>query len=200
MVQLVTAWKEHRSRPGASRRVAMSDLIARIARDRSDAAFRSLFETYGPRIRGYMVRQGADLATAEELAQETMLAVWSKAALYAPSRGSAATWIFSIARNLRIDRLRREVVWQELTDEDADTIPSDEKAPDEALAASQRQARVEAALAELPTDQREALSLAFVEGLSHSAIAERLALPVGTVKSRLRLGYQKVRVALEDLR
>jgi RNA polymerase sigma-70 factor (ECF subfamily) len=69
----------------------MSDLIALIARDRSDAAFRALFETYGPKVRGYMVRQGADPATAEDLAQETLLAVWSKAALYAPAKGTAAT-------------------------------------------------------------------------------------------------------------
>lgn len=80
-----------RTRPEATRRRAMSDLIALIARDRSDAAFRALFETYGPKVRGYMVRQGADPATAEDLAQETLLAVWSKAALYAPAKGTAAT-------------------------------------------------------------------------------------------------------------
>lgn len=189
-----------RRRPATTWRGPMSDLISRIARDRSDEAFRSLFLTYGPQVERYMMRQGADAGTAEELAQETLLAVWTKAGLYAPSKGSAATWIFTIARNLRIDRLRREVAWQELTGDEAESIASDDRPADDALAEEQRRARIMAALADLPPDQREALSLAFVDGLSHSAIAERLSLPVGTVKSRLRLAHQKVRAALEDLR
>lgn len=198
MLHATTAWTHPRR--ASRRRGPMSDLISRVARDRSDAAFRALFDTYAPQIKRYMMRHGTDAATAEELAQETLLAVWTKAGLYVPAKGNASTWIFTIARNLRIDRLRREVVWFELTDTEASTIPSDETPPDDALAGRQRQARIEAALAELPPEQRTALSLAFIDGLSHSAIAERLSLPVGTVKSRLRLGYQKVRAALEDIR
>jgi RNA polymerase sigma-70 factor (ECF subfamily) len=178
----------------------MSELLSRIATDRSDAAFRKLFEDYGPRIRSYMMRQGADTAVAEELAQETLLTVWRKAALYSADKGSATTWIFTIARNLRIDRLRRETPWQELTDEHAASIPSDDVAPDVAASERQRQARVRAVLRELPPDQLEVVTLAFIDGLSHSDIAGRLNLPLGTVKSRIRLAYQKVRAALEDLR
>lgn len=181
-------------------RGTMSDLLSRIATDRSDEAFRKLFEDFVPRIQSYMMRQGADAALAEELAQETLLTVWRKAALYSADKGSAATWIFTIARNLRIDRLRRETVWQELTEEHASSIPSEDTAPDVAVSERQREARVRSVLRDLPPDQLEVVTLAFIDGLSHSDIAERLRLPLGTVKSRIRLAYQKVRTALEDLR
>jgi RNA polymerase sigma-70 factor, ECF subfamily len=177
----------------------MSELLSRIARERSDDAFRRLFEELAPRIRGYMMRQGADGATAEELAQETLLAVWSKAGLYSGGKGTAATWIFRIARNLRIDRLRKEVAWQELSEEHAETVVSEEPAPDEELSRRQRELRVRAALDGLPPDQREVVVLAFIEGLSQNEIARRLSLPLGTVKSRVRLAYQKVRETLRDL-
>jgi RNA polymerase sigma-70 factor (ECF subfamily) len=178
----------------------MPDLLTRIAADRSEAAFRRLFEQFGPQIRHYMMRQGADTATADELMQETLLAVWRKAGLYTPAKGTPATWMFSIARNLRIDRLRKETCWQELTEEIVEATPSEEAAPEEAVSEGQRKARVQAVLACLPADQREVVTLAFIDGLSQSEIAARLTLPLGTVKSRLRLAYQKVRSALEDLK
>ncbi|MEO0730118.1 MAG: sigma factor, partial [Pseudomonadota bacterium] len=92
----------------------MASLLARIAQDRDARAFADLYDTYVARLRSYMLRQGADGATAEELAQETMLTVWRKAHLYSSEKGSASTWIYTIARNLRIDRLRKETPWQEL--------------------------------------------------------------------------------------
>jgi RNA polymerase sigma-70 factor, ECF subfamily len=177
----------------------MSDLLARIAKDKDNDAFRQLYETFGSRVRGYMMRQGADPATAEELTQETLLTVWRKANLYSSEKGGAAAWIFTIARNLRIDRLRREVVWYELTDEMAQAVPSGDQAVDDIVAQNERQLRVRATLSELSDDQREVVTLAYIDGLSHSQIAERLSLPLGTVKSRMRLAYQKVRTALEDL-
>ena len=176
----------------------MEDLLRRIAERTDQAAFRELYEAYGPRIKAYMMRKGADAGTAEDLAQETLLTVWRKASLYAGDKGSITTWVFTIARNLRIDRLRREVPWQELPEERV-AQPSEEAAPDEALAEKQRQARVQSALADLPADQREVVALAYLEGLSHSEIASRLTLPLGTVKSRMRIAYQKVRAALEDI-
>lgn len=177
----------------------MADLLQRVAANGDVEAFRALFDTYAPRVKSYMLRQGADPATAEELAQETLLAVWRKAALYSDEKGSATTWIFTIARNLRIDRLRKEVVWQPLP-ENNDERPSEDPAPDEELSERERGERVRAMLAELPPDQSEVVNLAFIEGLSHSEIAKRLGLPLGTVKSRMRLAYQKIRDALEDLR
>lgn len=177
----------------------MADLLRRVAEQADPAAFRELYQAYGPRVKAYMMRLGADPATAEDLAQETLLTVWRRAALYTAEKGSAATWIFAIARNLRIDRLRREVPWQELPEERFESAAED-PGPDEALFESERQARVRAALAGLPPEQQEVVVLSYIEGLSHGEIAERLQVPLGTVKSRMRIAYQKIRAGLEDLR
>ncbi len=106
-------------------REAMSDILSRIATDRSDAAFRILFKEIGPKVRSYMLKQGADASLADELAQETLLMVWRKAALYSADKGSPTAWIYAIARNLRTDYIRRQRAWHELTDEHAQSIPSD---------------------------------------------------------------------------
>jgi RNA polymerase sigma-70 factor (ECF subfamily) len=182
----------------ASKR-SMTELLQRIAQRADRQAFAELFQSYAPRVKAYMMRQGADANTAEELAQETLLTVWRKAALYSDEKGSATTWIFTIARNLRIDRLRRELVYQELPEGREEEASTDEL-PDEAVTARERQERVRAALALLPEDQHEVVSLSYLEGLSHSEIADRLSLPLGTVKSRMRLAYQKIREAVEDLK
>jgi RNA polymerase sigma-70 factor (ECF subfamily) len=179
---------------------SMTNLLSLIARDRSDAAFRRLFEEYGPRVRSFMLRQGVDADVADDLTQETLTIVWQKAALYSPEKGAASTWIFTIARNLRIDRIRQQRPWQELTDQFASSIPSDMPLPDVQFDEQQRETRVRAVLAELPADQLEVVRLAFMDGLPHSEIAEKLGLPLGTVKSRIRLAYNKLRSALEDLR
>jgi RNA polymerase sigma-70 factor, ECF subfamily len=200
MVQALVSTERRPSGWSSTSRGLMSELLSRIARDRDDLAFRELFDAYGSRIRSYMMRQGADAATAEELTQETLLTVWRKAGLYSAEKGGAAAWIFTIARNLRIDRLRKEVVWYELSDEMQQTIPSSDPAVDDLVSERQRQKRVRAMLKELSPDQREVVTLAYIDGLSHSQIAERLSLPLGTVKSRMRLAYQKVRTALEDLK
>jgi RNA polymerase sigma-70 factor, ECF subfamily len=176
----------------------MTDLLRRVAEQAEPSAFRELYQTYGPRVKAYMMRKGADAGTAEDLAQETLLTVWRKAALYAGDKGSMTTWVFAIARNLRIDRLRREVPWQELP-EGRLAEASSEPLPDEAMTEKEQKERVQAALAELPPEQKEVVSLAYLEGFSHSEIAERLGLPLGTVKSRMRIAYQKIRQALESL-
>ncbi|MBU2581559.1 MAG: sigma-70 family RNA polymerase sigma factor [Alphaproteobacteria bacterium] len=177
----------------------MAHLLQRVAEDRDKQAFAELFENFAPRIKAYMIRQGADPTTAEELAQETLLTVWRKAALYSETKGSATTWIFTIARNLRIDRLRREVPWQALPEGHHEEA-ADDPAPDEAVSERERRERVHAVLAELPADQHEVVILSFIDGLSHSEIAEHLDIPLGTVKSRMRLAYQKIRESVEDLR
>ena len=177
----------------------MAELINRVAARGDAAAFRELFQAFAPRVKSYMMRQGADATTAEELAQETLLMVWRKAQLYSSDKGSASTWIFTIARNLRIDKLWREVPWQELP-EGRDEEASEDALPDEAVVERERQDRVQAVLAALPSDQSDVVQLSYLEGLSHSEIANRLNVPLGTVKSRMRLAYQKIREAVEDLK
>jgi RNA polymerase sigma-70 factor (ECF subfamily) len=173
-------------------RVDMANLLHRLSMRRDEQAFRELFETYGPKVKSYMMRHGADPHVAEDLAQETMLVVWRKAALYSEGKGSATTWIFTIARNLRIDRLRRERPFQALP-EGHDEEPSDEPLPDERLTEREREVEARTALDTLPPEQLEVVRLAYIEGLSHAEIAARLDLPLGTVKSRMRLAYQKIR-------
>jgi RNA polymerase sigma-70 factor (ECF subfamily) len=176
----------------------MADLLQRVAQSGDVEAFRRLFESYAPRVKAYMMRQGADAAAAEELAQETLLTVWRKAGLYSAEKGSPTTWIFTIARNLRIDRLRKEVAWQPMPD-DHEEQADDGPGPEDILSERERSERVRAALGVLPEEQSEVVVLAFLEGLSQSEIAARLGVPLGTVKSRMRLAYQKFRDALDDL-
>ena len=177
----------------------MDDLLHRVS-ERDAEAFRTLFNLYGPRVKAYMMRQGANAQVAEDLAQETMLTVWRKAALYSGGKGSAATWIFTIARNLRIDRLRRETPFQQLPEADQWEPAGDDAPPDGIVSQRERQARVQTVLSALPADQREIVVLAYIDGLSHGDIGRRLGVPLGTVKSRMRLAYNKIREALGDLR
>lgn len=198
MLQVLERGRIIKSPPPLTVTRTMADLLQRVAANGDVEAFRKLFQTYAPRVKSYMMRQGTDANTAEELAQETLLTVWRKASLYSGEKGSATTWIFTIARNLRIDRLRKEVSWQPLP-EDNEEKASDDPAPDEELSERERREKVQEVLSGLPPDQSEVIVLSYVEGLSHSEISDRLGLPLGTVKSRMRLAYQKIRDALEDL-
>lgn len=145
-----------------------------------------------------LMRQGADSETAEEIAQETMFAIWRKSHLFAEERGSLATWIYTIARNLRTDRVRRQVVWQNFCDEFEVLQPS-EAPPDESLAREQERLKIGQALAGLPAEQLQIIQLSFMDGLTQSEIAERLNLPLGTVKSRMRLAYGRLRDSVEGV-
>jgi RNA polymerase sigma-70 factor, ECF subfamily len=174
----------------------MSDELKKIALERDANAFRQLFLTFGPKVRAMMIRQGADRDTAEEIAQDTMLAVWRKSHLFAEQKGSISTWIFTIARNLRIDRVRRQVVWQGFCKE-FDAMPSGDEPADETIAREQEREQVGTALACLPTEQSQIIKLCFEDGLSQTEIADRLKLPLGTVKSRMRLAYDKLRCSVE---
>lgn len=175
-----------------------ANLLARIAGDRDRHALAELFRQLAPRLKSMMLKLGADAALAEDLVQETLLAVWRKAHLYSPERGAAVTWIFTIARNLRIDQLRR---LSNKPYEDLEGIDATDDAPSGLQVVEQQQvvARVTAALANLPEDQREVVHLSFLNDMTHADIAEKLGIPLGTVKSRLRLAYGRLRPLLEDL-
>ena len=166
--------------------------LAEIAERRDRQAFAMLYSQFAPKVRSYMTRQGADVATADDLTQETMARVWHKASQYDPRKAAPSSWIFQIARNLQIDRLRRQKFHEvELTME--------AELPDEGAAEHERASerpdadRLGSLVHELPGDQMEVVRLAFFEGLSHSEIGERLCIPLGTVKSRLRLAFGKLR-------
>ncbi|WP_375450678.1 sigma-70 family RNA polymerase sigma factor [uncultured Devosia sp.] len=172
----------------------MSDLLVTVGQSQDVDAFEALFRYFAPRIKAYMSRGGGS-ASAEELMQETMVAVWKKAALYDPARGAASTWIFSIARNQRIDAFRRERR-PDFDRNDPAFVPDADPAADSLIEAFEDAGRLRVALAALPGDQAEVLKLAFFEDQSQSAIATALNVPLGTVKSRMRLAFVKLRAAI----
>jgi RNA polymerase sigma-70 factor (ECF subfamily) len=175
-----------------------ADLVEAIAHRQDRQAFAEIFNYYGPRVKGYMLRLGAGDALGEELAQEVMITVWRKAHLFDRAQASVSTWIFRIARNKRIDVARR-LNRPELDPEEPALLPEAPLAADEALSALEQEERVRVVLAELPGEQLTLLQQAFYEGLSHREIAERNGLPLGTVKSRIRLAFAKMRARLDSL-
>ncbi len=173
-----------------------ADQMAAIAERRSRSAFAELFSYYAPRVKGFMLRLGAADAEAEELAQEVLIAVWQKAAMYDRAQASVSTWIFRIARNRRIDAQRRQRR-PELSADDPMLQPPEIQTPDEALTREQLDAVVRKRLTELPQDQLILVQAAFYDGLSHSEIARTFNLPLGTVKSRIRLAFVRLKGELE---
>ena len=165
-----------------------SDLIVKVAADRDKAAFIELFDHFAPRLKGYLMKQGADEALAEEVAQDVMMTLWRKS--------NASTWLFRVARNRRIDRIRRQKS-AALDPEDPSLHPTPLPDIAEEMDAKLREKRVRAALSQLPEEQRNVVRLAFFAGQSHSEIAEHTGLPLGTVKSRIRLAFGRLRQLLE---
>lgn len=159
-------------------------------RDRQDrAAFAALFQHFAPRVKGFLMKSGTDAALAEDCAQDVMAVLWHKAAQYDPARASVATWVFTIARNRRIDVARKArrpepeaLDWGEVEPDQADVYE-----------AGQETARLVAAMADLPEKQRALIQRAYYGELSHSEIAAETGLPLGTIKSRIRLALDRLR-------
>jgi RNA polymerase sigma-70 factor (ECF subfamily) len=175
-------------------------LIGQIAlQDR--AAFAELFSHFAPRIKTFMQRSGLSEAQAEEMAQEAMLTVWRKASLFDQDAASAATWIFTIARNLRIDAFRRERRGgvAAASDIEIEFQVDDAPLPDARLASSEIETRVRRAMTSLSGDQVRVIELSFFEEKAHAEIAKILEIPLGTVKSRLRLAMNRLRILLGEL-
>jgi len=185
-------------RDGGTGTAVSADLLEAVARDRDKGAFKDLFAYYGPRVKAYLRRLGADDVLAEELAQEVMLTVWRRAHLFDRRQAAVSTWIYTIARNKRIDAIRREK-WPEIDPDDPALVPESDQPADAAVAAEQRSDRLHEAVKALPEQQAMLLRKAFFEDKSHSAIATETKLPLGTVKSRLRLAMTRLRTMLEDV-
>jgi len=172
-------------------------LVAAVAERRDRDAFEQLFDHFAPRIHAHLLRLGAEGALAEELTQEVMTTLWHKAALFDGAKSSVATWLFRIARNRRIDQLRRSRDTRPLDLDDLLGVADDAAPADEAIDAARREVLVRQALERLPAEQLALIRLAFFQGLSHSEIAAATGLPLGTVKSRLRLAFERLRRTLE---
>lgn len=176
-------------------RERQAELMRAVAAAGDRAAFARLYEHFAPRLKAYLMRQGATDDVAEELAQESLVSAWRRAATFDPAQASVGTWLFTIARNKRIDRLRRERR-PEIDLNDPALVPDPEPAPDSGLDLAQSETRLRAALGSLPVEQTRLLELAFFADLSHRDIAERENLPLGTVKSRIRLALAKLKLVL----
>ncbi|HEX4407132.1 MAG TPA: sigma-70 family RNA polymerase sigma factor [Xanthobacteraceae bacterium] len=173
--------------------------VVAVAQRGDRVAFACLFDFYAPRLKSMLMRMGVSGEIAEDIAQDTLLAVWRKAALYDPERAAASAWIYAIARNLRIDRLRRDqraklfAIYETLETQD------EPERPDGSLDTAQDEARVRTALSALPEEQVRVVQLSFFEGRAHGDIAKLLDLPLGTVKSRIRLAMNRLRDLLGEM-
>jgi RNA polymerase sigma-70 factor (ECF subfamily) len=164
--------------------------MARVHGQKDQAAFIELFEHFAPRVKSFLMKSGADHTLAEECSQEVMATVWHKAHLFDPARASVTTWIFTIARNRKIDVLRKQ-----RRPEPEDLAWGPEEEPDQAdvLVLQEESEKLGEALSALPPEQRELIQKAYFGDLSHSEIAEATGLPLGTIKSRIRLALERLR-------
>ena len=182
-----------------AQRGVVADQVRRVAVERDVAAFTALFDYFAPRINAYLLRIGTDPTVAEEITQEAMVVLWQKAHLFDPAKSSLATWLFRVARNRRIDVLRRSRGM--VLDEEATlAVADDGDSPDQGIDSSRRADRVRAAMAELPREQAALIQLSFFDERSHSEISAATGLPLGTVKSRIRLAFGQLRRRLDMLR
>jgi RNA polymerase sigma-70 factor (ECF subfamily) len=179
--------------PSADKRQPdFSALLLNVGRSQDRAAFAELFQHFAPRVKSYMLKLGSVDEMAEELAQQTLLQVWRKAQLFDSDKAAASTWIFRIARNIRIDVLRKQ---KHFFDDDYNLaeIEDEQENAEVRISREQKSHYVALALTELPEDQTEIIRMSFYNGLSHGEIAKQLDIPLGTVKSRIRLAFGRLR-------
>ena len=181
-------------------KVEWADLIGRIAAHADRDAFRLVFEHFAPRIKGLMLKAGASGEEAEEIAQDTLLAVWRKAAQFDPSSAGAPAWIFTIARNLRIDAVRRSArAGVMVPDAELEYFVDPAESQETQIVKRNDTARITGAISRLSKEQSTAIRMSFIEDRPHAEIAEALRIPLGTVKSRIRLAMTRLKDSLEEL-
>jgi len=167
--------------------------VRAVARDQDQAAFAELFRHFAPRVKAFLIKSGADDSLAEECMQDVMATLWQKAGFYDPARASVATWIFTVARNRKIDMLRR---YARPEPEDLPWGPEDEPDQADALALQEDSDKLAEAIRRLPEKQRTLIERAYFGDLTHSEIAAETGLPLGTIKSRIRLALERLRRAM----
>ncbi len=177
---------------GRAQAVSFDHLLVLIGKDRDKAAFIDLFKHFAPRVKAYLIKNGMNDSQADELAQETLLTVWHKAERYNPEKANASTWIFTIARNKRIDALRK--IYRD--DPDIDFDNNDPDLPDQSFEETEKSEHIAAAVKTLPDEQKILIEKAFFEDKTHSTIANEMGLPLGTVKSRIRMALSTLRKKL----
>lgn len=168
-------------------------LIRRVHTDQDKAAFAALFRHFAPRVKAFLMKSGAGEALAEECTQEVMATLWQKAHLFDPTRAGASTWIYTIARNKKIDLLRRQ---KRPEPEDLPWGPEAEPDQAEVMSLRQESEKLAEAVSKLPEKQRTLIEKAYFGDLSHSEIAAETGLPLGTIKSRIRLALDRLRHAM----
>lgn len=168
--------------------------VARIMEAQDRTAFAELFAHFGPRVKSFLMKSGASASLAEDCAQDVMATVWHKAHLYDPTRATVSTWIFTIARNRRIDVLRKD---RRPEPEDLPWGPEPEPPVADVMAMQQETEMLRVAIRTLPEAQRELIEQAYFADLSHREIAARTGLPLGTIKSRIRLALDRLRHAMK---
>lgn len=170
-------------------------LAVRDKRDRT--AFAALFDHFAPRLKGMIMRSGIPAHQAEEIVQDVMLTVWRKASLFDPHRAQVAAWIYQIARNRQIDIVRKE---RRPEPDELVEDPPEEPDASQILALEQEAAELKNALSRLSDEQREMIEKAYLGELTHQEIGRQTGLPLGTIKSRIRLGLERLRHELKGIR
>jgi RNA polymerase sigma factor (sigma-70 family) len=178
--------------------VDWADLIERVATKSDRDAFKCLFQHFAPRIKGFLVKTGMDPEAADDIAQNTFVAVWRKADQFDPRTTGVAAWMFTIARNQRIDAARRSTREARFARSELPVEVEISESPETIVTRGEDASRVAAALARLSDEQSTVVRLSFLENTAHSDIAHRLGIPLGTVKSRIRLAMNRLRELLDD--
>lgn len=174
------------------------DFIKKFQAEKKKKDFEIIFNFYAPKIKSLLVRNGADVTLAEDIMHDTMINIWDKIHLYNSDKGSFSSWIYTIARNNRIDLLRKKSS-QPYTDISEIDIPSDNENSQDIVERKSLTEQVKNSINLLPEKQRKVIELSFINDMTQDEIAVELNIPIGTVKSRMRLAYQKMKENLKDI-
>lgn len=172
--------------------ISFDELLVKVGQDKDRDSFIALFNHFAPRIKSFLIKAGLQIDAADELAQETMLTIWNKAQSYDPKMAAASTWIFTIARNKRIDTFRK-LGRAQFTNIDDTPIIDDSETPLDIANNAQEAQKISKAIKKLPKDQLNLIKKSFFEDKSHAVIAQETGIPLGTVKSRIRLALERLR-------